>query len=779
MVLTRPLLETKVHIPRPRSGLVTRPRLGQRLNRAAESRLTLISAPAGFGKSTLVAEWLAEGSRAEQRAAWLSLDELDNDPVTFWTYVIAALRTVIPEIGEASLALLETTRPRFEAILAPLLNELAAVHQDVVLVLDDYHVIDASDLQDGMAYFIDHMPPGMHLVITTRADPALPLARLRARGELHEIRAAELRFTPDEAAAYFNDVLALGLRANEVAALEGRTEGWIAALQLAGLSMQGRGDVADFIAGFAGDDRYVVDYLVEEVLHRQSDDVRTFLLQTSILARMSGALCDAVTGQAGGRTTLEGLDRRNLFVVPLDDRRHWYRYHHLFADVLRAQLVDERSGDIADLHRRASEWYEENGEPTEAIHHALAGEDFERAADLIESAIPATRRDRHDAVVRQWLERLPDELVRARPVLSDAYAAALLVRGEPDGVEARLQDAERSLTAGKPIIMDEEAFRDLPGSIAIHRAGLAQLLGDHGGAVRHARRALELLRDDNHLGRGSAFALIGLAEWANADLDAAYRDYTDAMASLHKAGYLPDVVACAITLADIRVTQGRLNDALGIYERGLHIATSSGDKVLRGAADMHVGMAAILIERNELDAARQHLVVGGQLAEGHGLPRYPYRSRVAMAQIRRAEGDLKRGPRPADRCRSGVLHRLRAERAPSPRANRAGVDRRREAIGGVGLGAGARLVGRRRSQLRPRIRERHPGPAVAGAGSARPECRPGPRGPAAPGPPAERRKRGRKVGERHRRPPSAGRQYACRGRLEGRADHARTGHRVG
>src|SRR5919106_4547110 len=458
--MTSPVLQTKLHVPRPRSGLVRRSRLDQRLNRIMESKLTLVSAPAGFGKSTLVAQWLADAARGELRAAWLSLDATDNDPVTFWTYVIWALRTVAPGIGEGSLSMLETTQPAIERTLAPLVNELAAAPKDVVLVLDDYHVIDAPDIQVGMAYFLDHLPPRMHLVITTRADPALPLARLRARGELHEIRAADLRFTPDEAAAYFNDVLALELGANEIAALEGRTEGWIAALQLAGLSMHGRGDVAEFIAGFAGDDRYVVDYLVEEVLQRQSDDVRSFLLQTSILARMSGALCDAVTGQAGGRTTLQALDRGNLFVVPLDDRRHWYRYHHLFADVLRAQLVDERTEDVADLHRRASEWFAESGETTEAIRHAIAGEDFERAAGLIEMAIPATRRERHDNLVRQWLEGLPNELIRGRPVLSNAYAAALLGRGEPDGVEARLRDAERWLdtTTGDPVVVDEEAF---------------------------------------------------------------------------------------------------------------------------------------------------------------------------------------------------------------------------------------------------------------------------------------------------------------------------------
>jgi len=642
MVLTSPLLEAKVHVPRPRASLVARPRLSQRLDRITESKLTLISAPAGFGKSTLLAGWLATPRDDGQIAAWLSIDQADDEAALFWSYLISALRTAVPGIGETSLSLLESPQSRIDGVLAPLLNELSAVPNDVVLVLDDFHLIHAPDIQEGIAYLVDHLPGPMHLVIATRADPALPLARLRARGELIEIRAADLRFTPGEASAYLNDVMGLDLGARDVAALEGRTEGWIAALQLAGLSMQGRDDVAGFIAGFAGDDRYIVDYLVEEVLHRQTDGVRSFLLQTSILARMSGPLCDAITRRDGGRATLEALDRANLFVVSLDDRREWYRYHHLFADVLQARLLDERPDEVAELHRRASEWYDQNGESGEAIRHAMASDDFERAAALIELAMPGARRDRQDAVLRQWLEWLPDELIRARPVLSNGYAAALLVRGEPDGVERRLQDAERWLspTTGDPAFVDEDAFRDLPGSIAIHRAGLAQLLADSGATVRHARRALQLLRDDDHLGRGSAFALLGLAQWANADLDAAYRDYADALASLHKAGYLPDVVACAITLADIRVTQGRLSEAKALYERGLRIATTSGDRVLRGAADMHVGVAAILIERNELDGARRHLLVGSQLGEGHGLPRYPYRSRVAMAQLRLAEGDL-------------------------------------------------------------------------------------------------------------------------------------------
>ena len=305
--------------------------------------------------------------------AWLSLDRGDNNPASFWAYVIAALRTAAPGVGQDALAMLAAPGPQpTETVLTTLLNDLSAIAGDVVLVLDDFHVIDARDVQDGMAFLLDHVPAGLHVVIASRADPALPLARWRARGELVEIRAAELRFTPDEAAAYLNETMGLQLTAPDVAALEGRTEGWIAALQLAALSMQGRDDVSGFIAGFTGDDRYVVDYLLEEVLQRQPDRVQAFLLQTCILGRLSGPLCDAVTGQGGGKAMLEALDRGNLFLVPLDDRRQWYRYHHLFADVLQARLLDEQPDQVPGLHLRASAWFQRNGDQSVAIGHALA-----------------------------------------------------------------------------------------------------------------------------------------------------------------------------------------------------------------------------------------------------------------------------------------------------------------------------------------------------------------------------------------------------------------------
>ena len=647
-----PLLETKLHVPRWRRDLVARPRLSERLSRGAESALTLVSAPAGFGKTTLLTEWLTVAAAGGRSVAWLSLDQRDNDPALFWTYLVAALNTGAPGVGAGALALLQPPQPPNEAGLVTLLNDLDAISNDVVLVLDDYHVIEARDVQDGMAFLLEHLPPQIHLVIASRTDPPLPLARLRGRGELAEIRAADLRFTPGEAAAYLNDVMGLALTAADVAALEGRTEGWIAALQLAALSMQGREDIAAFIDGFAGDDRYIVDFLAEEVLQRQPEHVQHFLLQTSILDRLSGPLCDAVTGQDGGKAKLTALERGNLFLVPLDDRRRWYRYHQLFADVLHARLLDEQPDDVPELHRRASRWHEQNGEPSEAIRHALAAGDFGRAADLVELAIPAMRRSRQEAAVLGWLELLPDEVVRVRPVLSVGFAGALLAGGDFDGVEARLRDAERWLDgatgirqgspapAAEMVVVDDTEFRRLPAEIELYRAAQALVRGDGPGTVRHARRSLELSPADDHLGRASAAALMGLASWASGDLEAGHSGYAECMAGLRRAGHIADTFGCAIALADIRRTQGRLGEAMRTYEQALQRASEQGGPVLRGTADMYVGMSEVHRERDDLRAATQQLLRSQELGEHTGLPQNRYRWRVAMARIREAEGDL-------------------------------------------------------------------------------------------------------------------------------------------
>jgi LuxR family maltose regulon positive regulatory protein len=446
--------------------------------------------------------------------------------------------------------------------------------------------------------------------------------------------------------------MGLQLTAQDVAALEARTEGWIAALQLAALSMQGRDDVAGFIASFAGDDRYVVDYLVEEVLQRQPDRVQAFLLQTSILGRLSGPLCDAVTGQGGGKAMLEALDRGNLFLVPLDDRRRWYRYHHLFADVLQARLLDEQPGQVPDLHRRASAWYQQNGEQSVAIGHALAAQDFGRAADLVELALTAMSKTRQEATVHGWLEMIPDEVIRVRPVLSTAFAWVLLSAGELEGVEDRLRDAERWLDAAtatgpgsaaspaEMVVVNEEEYRRLPGTIELYRAAQALARGEPLDAIRHCRRALDLAPEQEHRWRASASGLMAIAFWGSGDLKAAYSAWAECEAGLRRAGHIADIFGCAIAMADIRLVQGRLGAAMRTYEQALQRASEQDGPVLRGTADMYVGMSEVHRERDDLPAATQQLLRSQELGEHIGLPQNRYRWRVAMARIRQAEGNL-------------------------------------------------------------------------------------------------------------------------------------------
>ncbi len=646
------VLVTKLFLPHPPPTIVWRPRLVERLNEGLTSgrRLSLISAPAGFGKTTLVSGWVADLKRP---TAWLSLDEGDNDPTRFLAYLIAALQTAAPHIGQGLLAALQSPQPApSESILIALLNELTTLQDHIVLVLDDYHVIDDTAIDLALAFLLDNLPPQLRVLITTREDPQLPLARYRARGQLTELRAADLRFTPAEAAEFLNHAMGLSLSPTDIAALEDRTEGWIAGLQLAALSMRGREDVSQFVSAFAGNNRYVVDYLVEEVLQRQPEAVRSFLLQTSILERLSGSLCDAVIGQERGQAQLEALDRSNFFVVPLDDQRQWYRYHHLFAEVLAAHLKAEQPDQVSALHRRASVWYEQHGSAADAIRHALAAEDFARAADLVEPTWSATRRSRQDAALLGWLKALPDEVFHRRPVLSVAYAHMLLSTGNVEGVEERLGDAGRwldmtadmhdqpDLATRGMVVVDEEAFRRLPGSIAIARAGLALGRGDVPGAMTYARQALDLAPGDDYLTRGGAAGFLGLAAWTSGELEVAHRTYAEGMASLQKAGNVSDVINGAVTLGAIRVAQGRLRQAMRTYERGLRLATEPDAPVLRGAADMHVGMSEIYREYNELDLAMEHLVRSKELGEHTGFPQNRYRWSVAMARLRGAQRDL-------------------------------------------------------------------------------------------------------------------------------------------
>ncbi|HEU4514346.1 MAG TPA: helix-turn-helix transcriptional regulator, partial [Nocardioidaceae bacterium] len=639
------LVETKLLVPRPRRQVVPRPRLVDAVRRTSRASLTLVSAPAGFGKTTLVTALVAgrAGSEAGQPSiAWVSLDERDRDATRFWSYVLQALEHASPGSATSALTLLDSESP-LDAVLTSMINELSVRPGELVLVLDDYHVADGPEVSEGVAFLLDHLPPQLRLIISTRADPSLPLARLRARGELVEVRASQLRFTGDEANAYLNEVHRLDLTEADVAALAARTEGWIAALQLAALSLRDRDDPTAFIAGFAGDDRFVVDYLADEVLDQQPPAVRRFLLDTSIVDRLTGPLCDAITGDSGGGAVLESLERRNLLIVPLDDRRRWYRYHHLFADLLQARLVDERPGDVAALHRRASDWYQQAGDMEAAVRHAFAAGEQERAADLIELAGPELRRQRGEQVIRRWIVDVPPAVVRQRPVLASGFVAALMACNEFDGIERRLNDLEKVLSGPREglVVRDDAGWTRLPALIATHRAGLALVSGDLAGTVEHADRALADAASDDLLTTAAASAIKGLASWARGDLDGAHRAYTTAADELLAAGHVADVLGCTVTLVDLEITQGRLGDAHRTVTRALRLGeTAAAGGPTRGTADMWVALSRVTWERGDLAATAEHLYRAADLGEAAGLPQHPYRWRVALAQLRAAEGDM-------------------------------------------------------------------------------------------------------------------------------------------
>ena len=639
-----PLVRTKFFVPRLRRGLVARSRLSIRLDAGAEAKVLLVSAPAGFGKTTAVVAWLEQAPK-HSSVAWLSLDEGDRQAPVFWTYLVTALEAAAPGVSDDLIDMMQSLNAPMPSLLATMLNALGELTEDLYLVLDDYHLVDGPGIDEGMAYLLEHLPPRVHIVLITRADPGLPLARLRARGDLVEIRAADLRFTPVEVSAFFQ-ATGLALTGSQIASLEARTEGWVAALQLAALSMQGMPDIPRFIQGFAGDNRYVVDYLVEEVLARQAEEVRTFLLQTSVLDRLSGDLCDAVTGRTGGREMLETVSHANLFLVRLDDTGTWFRYHHLFADVLRAHLRDERPEQFRDLHAGASRWYEREGEALPAVRHALLAGDVERAAGLAELAAPGLLRDRHEAIVRGWLDVIPDKLVRARPVLAIGFIGALMLSGEFEGVPTRLAEVEHWLRPGPVggaapgmVVADRAELQRLPGLVEQYRAALALIGGDRAATHSHARRAIERAAPDDHLTRAGASVLSGLASWGAGDLGRALDAYAAGMEGLRRAGNTSDVLGCAIAIADIQITQGRLSEALATFRQGIAWA-SHGPGVVRGTPDMHVGISQVLLERDDVGGAMQSIERCQELGEHLGLPQNPYRWRRALAQVRARQGNF-------------------------------------------------------------------------------------------------------------------------------------------
>ncbi|MEZ0578520.1 LuxR C-terminal-related transcriptional regulator [Nocardioides sp. MH1] len=637
------LVETKLLWPRPRPNAVSRPRLDTLMSRALVVPVTVVSAPAGFGKTTLLAASLTS---IDLPVAWVSLDTRDHRSASFWSYVLAALDRAVPGSAAAALTLFGSRQVPVEEVLAGVVNELSVHDGELVLVLDDYHLADGPEVAEGMTFLVDHLPPQLHLVISTRADPGLPLSRLRVRGELVEIRAADLRFDAAEVTAYLNEVNALDLPTEAVAALETRTEGWVAALQLAALSLRDRADPEGFVDRFAGDDRFVVDYLVDEVLDRQPAEVRRFMLDTSILERLTASLCEALAcGAPGdGRSMLDVLERQNLFLVALDDRRHWYRYHHLFGDVLRAHLLQERPGDIAELHGRASRWHAANGDIEEAVRHALLAGDAAAAADLVEQAIPDLRRMRREAVIRQWVDDLPDAVVANRPALAMGLIGGLMASNDFEGVEDRLRDVEATLTRSESelVVIDGAEFARAPAAIEMYRAALALVDGDTGTAIAQAARAIDAAPADDDLTPPSAAAISGLASWTTGDVVSAHASYVTAAAGLARVGHVADVLGCSLTIADMELTLGSLGDAEATLRSALALAEHNppdGGGVLRGTADMLVALSRIAWHRDDIVTATDLLRRADDLGEGAGLPQNPYRWRVAMARVRAAERD--------------------------------------------------------------------------------------------------------------------------------------------
>jgi LuxR family maltose regulon positive regulatory protein len=644
------LVTTKVRVPRTRPELVPRPRLREALVRNEGRRLTLVSAPAGFGKTTLLSEWLEDRSEDGRSVAWLSLEEADNDPARFLAYLVSALQSALGEgIGEGVLASLRLPEfPPVEAVVGVLINELADVRDEVTIVLDDYHVIHSGPIHEATSFLLEHLPENVHLVISSRADPPLPLAKLRARDQVTEIRAAALRFTTEEATAFLKGVMGLTLSAADVAALEAVTEGWIAALQLAALSMRDREDVSGFVESFSGGNRHVLDFLAEEVLERQSEGVREFLLKTSVLERMSAPLCDALTSRNDGQQMLERLEHDNLFLIALDDERRWYRYHHLFADFLRSRLQRGQPERMRELHRRAAEWYERNGWTSEAVRHALAAQEHDRAADLVEQVARKMWLRAEIMTLLGWLEELPEETRRRRPQLLLQYSAALLWVGRLDDVELLVQEIERVLgVSGEGRDEDLQPSADEPlrqvllGFFAAVRSWRAYLKGEPHGAIALAQRALELLpEEDVELRSFAAFRLAEAYRTAD-DLEAASAAFAETAELGRAAGHEYLVLRAMSRQAKLQVARGRLRKADHLLQRALLFAVERGGDSLPATGEVHVVIGELLYERDELEAAADRLKEGIRLAERMGQLDTLVEGYVALSRVEMAQGNVE------------------------------------------------------------------------------------------------------------------------------------------
>lgn len=634
-----PFLATKLNRPRLHSRLISRSHLTDLLQQGMERVLTLVSAPAGFGKTTLLAQWLAE---QESPAAWLLLEAEDNEPVRFFSYLLTALQILFPQVGTLARVLLEMspTLP-LERVLALLINDLLERAPDhFALVLDDYHVIENDAIHHGIRFLLEHLPPQMHMILATRTDPPLPLARLRARGQLIEVRASDLRFGSRQAHAFLSTVMGLNLPDEAVVMIERQTEGWIAGLQLAALSLQGRSDVSSFLSTFTGSHRFVFDYLMEEVFSRQPIAIQSFLLATSILERLCDSLCNAVVGEPEGQVKLAILEQANLFVVALDDERRWYRYHHLFAEAALTRLQQTNSALVPHLHGRASRWYEQQGLFVEAVQHAFAAADIERAADLIERIDVDTWAGIGPAVQQMlgWLSRFPEPMVRTRPLLCIVHAIALMFAHQPQEAEARLSLAEHCL-AGRP---PSEQVDFLQGHIASTRAVMARFSGDLARSVRLAKRALALLPHLEKTPGPISRLNVAHAFLVSGDVTAEQERLAHEMvASLRTSGNWSMTMRSLTNLAQLQMLQGRLKQAAATFKQAAQVVPQQEQmQAIVGSPVYACGLAEILREWNELEQAERLLDQGMKLMEA-GLPAEG--EVVALGSITRARLLLARG----------------------------------------------------------------------------------------------------------------------------------------
>ncbi|TAK36417.1 MAG: hypothetical protein EPO21_03080 [Chloroflexota bacterium] len=643
-----PLLATKLSPPLSRPELVIRPRLFDCLLKGLQGKLTVLSAPAGFGKTTLLGQW---SLYSQYPVAWVSLDPADNDPIRFWAYLIAALQTLHPGLGDTALTLLRSSqRSHPQSFLTVLVNEVATVPDEIVLILDDYQVIKDQTIHDGLSFLLDHLPPRLHLVIATRADPPLPLARLRGRDQLTELKSADLSFTSDETATFLNQFMKLDLAAEDVEALGKRTEGWIVGLQMAALSIEGCPDVHAFVEEFAGSHRYVADYLVEEVLRRQPNHVQSFLLQTSILDGLSGPLCEAVASLAygEGQTLLEVLERANLFTVALDNERCWYRYHRLFAECLRTRLGQLQPRQVSELHRRASAWHAEHGLANEAVRHALAANDLQSVASLVErNGAPMVKRGELSTLLG-WIRTLPEEIVQTRPLLCIWHAHALVDAGQLEAAEARLAQAERCLGMGEESLstcLDANAHSPDTHGMLNHmravRAAIAANRRDIPLTVALSRQALERSFGEEEYLRAGILHDLGHAYRWTGDVQTASEMLGEASLASQTSGNVLVAVVALGDLANLQAVRGQLRQAAATLRQALQLAAGKGGQLFPVAGPACLGMALLYHEWNDLTTATYHATQGTELTRQAGMMHMHLLGHSATARLKQARGDIE------------------------------------------------------------------------------------------------------------------------------------------